>query len=115
MTFAEKSKQLRVQRNLTQAALGKALHLSRYCICMLEIGRKPTEEILESYSKFFEIPIDDLHFPDPPPVKNEATEEQLLLKFRKLGEKVGFDAQILIISFIDVMLDELTPRNKRDY
>ncbi len=61
MAFADKSKELREEYNLTQLQLAQALHLSRSCISMLEIGKnEPTATTLISYANYFNLPIDDL-------------------------------------------------------
>ena len=61
MTFAEKSKLLRKERNLSQIELGKALNVSKACISMIEIGKnEPTSNTLIKYADFFECSIDYL-------------------------------------------------------
>ena len=61
MTFAEKSKYLRAEKNLSQVELANALKVSKACISMLEIGKnEPTANTLIRYADFFECSIDFL-------------------------------------------------------
>lgn len=61
MAFADKSKELRAEKKLTQAQLAQALKLSRSCISMIEIGKnEPTATTLIAYSKYFDITTDEL-------------------------------------------------------
>ena len=61
MNFAEKSKLLRKERNLSQVKLAEALNLSKACISMIEIGKnEPTANTLIRYADFFECSIDFL-------------------------------------------------------
>ncbi|MBE5750848.1 MAG: helix-turn-helix domain-containing protein [Clostridiales bacterium] len=61
MDFAEISKTLRKERNLSQAQLADFLKVSKSCISMIEIGRnEPTANTLIRYADFFECSTDYL-------------------------------------------------------
>lgn len=61
MTFAEKSKYLRKEKNLSQVQLAQALNISKACISMIEIGKnEPTANTLIRYADFFECSTDYL-------------------------------------------------------
>jgi len=61
MAFADKSKELREEFNLTQLQLAQKLHISRACISMIEIGRnEPTANTLLAYANFFGVSVDEL-------------------------------------------------------
>ena len=61
MTFSEKSKYLRKEKNLSQVQLAQALNVSKACISMIEIGKnEPTANTLIRYADFFECSIDYL-------------------------------------------------------
>ena len=61
MTFAEKSKYLRKEKNLSQVQLAESLNVSKACISMIEIGKnEPTANTLLRYADFFECTTDYL-------------------------------------------------------
>ena len=61
MSFAEISKYLRSEKNISQIELAKALNVSKACISMIEIGRnEPTANTLVRYADFFEVSVDFL-------------------------------------------------------
>lgn len=61
MTFAEISKNLRAEKNISQTDLAKNLGVSKACISMIEIGKnEPTARTLIAYSDFFGCSIDFL-------------------------------------------------------
>ena len=61
MTFAEKSKYLRKEKNLSQVQLAESLKVSKACISMIEIGKnEPTANTLLRYADFFECTTDYL-------------------------------------------------------
>ena len=61
MTFSEKSKYLRAEKNLSQVQLAEALNVSKACISMIEIGKnEPTANTLIRYADFFEVSTDYL-------------------------------------------------------
>ena len=60
-TFAERLKQLRSGKNLSQDALGKAMGISRYAIYTYENGKAfPTVEGLLALADYFEVSTDYL-------------------------------------------------------
>lgn len=61
MSFAEISKYLRSEKNISQIELAKALNVSKACISMIEIGRnEPTANTLNRYADFFDVSVDFL-------------------------------------------------------
>ena len=106
MTFAEKSKYLRKERNLSQIQLAEALNVSKACISMIEIGKnEPTANTLIRYADFFECSTDYLldreddfgiiNIPlktDTPPLLNPK-EKELLEIFNSLAGE--YQMQIL--------------------
>lgn len=99
MAFADKSKELRAEKKLTQAQLAQALNLSRSCISMIEIGiNEPTAATLIAYAKFFEVSADELLELDDFGIRTAAPssatagepltaeERQIIEEYRKLPE-----------------------------
>lgn len=93
MTFASILKQLRDERELSQAELGRIVGVSRSAIAMYEAGeREPDFEVEEALADFFNVPIDYLRgrqssaaFPLP-----HITDD--VIRFPVLGEvAAGFD------------------------
>mgnify|MGYP000636849835 CR=1 FL=1 len=61
MSFAEISKFLRKEKNISQMQLANALNLSNGCIAMIEIGKnEPTANTLLKYADFFQCSTDYL-------------------------------------------------------
>lgn len=93
MTFASILKQLRDERDLTQAELARIVGVSRSAIANYEAGeREPDFEVEEALADFFNVPIDYLRgrqasatFPIPRVTDN-------IIRFPVLGEvAAGFD------------------------
>lgn len=60
MEFAERLKELRNSRNLSQSELAKKLNVSKSTISMLEVGsRKPSWELMEVIADYFNV---DMNF-----------------------------------------------------
>ena len=77
MAFADTSKYLRAEANLTQIELAKKLGISKACISMIEIGKnEPTAKTLIAYADFFGCSIDYLvgREDDFGVIKSEKTE-----------------------------------------
>ena len=61
MNYAERFRELRREKNLTQAELAELLKISKSCIGMIEIGRnEPTSSTLIAYATFFHVSTDYL-------------------------------------------------------
>lgn len=59
--FAERLKELRTAHSLSQEAIGKAAHVSRYAVYTYEKGKAfPTVEGLIALADFFEVSTDYL-------------------------------------------------------
>lgn len=107
MAFADKSKELREEFNLTQLQLAQKLHISRACISMIEIGRnEPTANTLLAYANFFGVSVDELLGRDEltpeeraagarETIKRSITpiEDDMLYVFRQIGKHFGEQAQ----------------------
>lgn len=118
MAFSNKSRELREEHNITQSELAKALHLSRSCISMIEIGRnEPTASTLLAYANYFGLPIDELLerdelTPEERTVGASLTkkisitpiEDEMLYTFRQIGKKRGEEAQRALITVAEKML-----------
>ncbi|WP_297967914.1 helix-turn-helix domain-containing protein [uncultured Anaerovibrio sp.] len=56
MSFADRLKELRIKKDMTQGELSKALNISQSAIAMYESGkREPKIEILEVFADFFNV------------------------------------------------------------
>lgn len=116
MTFAEITKNLRKERNLSQAELAEALQVSKACISMIEIGRnEPTAITLIKYADFFGCSIDYLLGrsdelgvisikSQPFPTQLTAEEQRLLDVFRKLNTK----NRMHVSAYAEVRLEDQT-------
>lgn len=61
MEFSERLKELRKDKDLSQAELAKKLNVSKSTISMLEVGsRKPSWELMEQIADFFNVDLDYL-------------------------------------------------------
>ena len=61
MTFSDISKALRKEKGLSQVKLAEALHVSKACISMIEVGiNEPTANTLIKYADFFQCSTDYL-------------------------------------------------------
>ena len=117
MAFADKSKELREEFNLTQTQLAQKLHLSRACISMIEIGRnEPTANTLLAYANYFGVTVDELLGRDEltpeeraagarETVKRSITpmEDDMLYAFRQVGKKLGEKGQRALIEIAESM------------
>ncbi len=110
-TFAEISKQLRKEKNVSQVQLAKALNVSNGCIAMLETNKsEPTANTLAKYAEFFGCttdfllgrePIEEsLAFLPSTPIGEQLTpdEKEMLSNYRKLtkANRMHADAYILV-------------------
>ena len=60
MTFAERLKQLRTERNLTQKDLYTAIHVAPIVYQRYEYGRSPAFEQLIALADYFDVSLDYL-------------------------------------------------------
>ena len=59
MTFADRFKELRIAKDLTQRELSRAINISQSTIAMYENGkREPSRETLNIIADFFNVPVD---------------------------------------------------------
>ena len=94
MAFADKSRQLRKEKNISQYELAEFLGVSKACISMIEIGKnEPTANTLIRYANYFQCSVDYLLEREDDfgniSVQSEgpnltAEEQQLLNDFRTL-------------------------------
>lgn len=101
MTFAEKSKYLRKERNLSQVQLADALNVSKACISMIEIGKnEPTANTLIRYADFFECSTDYLLDRE-----DDLGVINIPLKTEKLAPALSKDEQTLLNDFRSLPVD----------
>ena len=112
MTFAEITRTLRKEKNLSQAELADALQVSKACISMIEIGKnEPTAITLTKYADFFQCSTDYLlgreddfgnvtvvggAEPLPP------AERELLADFRQLPDELRRLAKTYLKKLVDL-------------
>ena len=61
MEFAERLRELRKSKDLSQSELAKKLNISKSTVSMLEVGsRKPSWELMEQIADFFNVDLDFL-------------------------------------------------------
>ncbi len=118
MSFAEMSKTLRKDRNITQLELAKALNVSGGCIAMLETGKnEPTANTLSKYAEFFDCSTDYLlerseknyeGVKFAPPVAETTTKEEreMLAIFRKLDHEMQHRAIGYLRRLADALVAE---------
>ena len=120
MSFAEKLKQLRLQNNLTQEALGKRMNVSRSTIAGYETkNRQPSYEKLTALASLFRVPVDYLldedlcpapeFLPAPIPLSSPDTADFLPVPKRKcwifsssLNSATGKSTEIYPYSFTNL-------------
>lgn len=118
MSFAQIAKDLREGTGLSQQKLSKKIGISASGIGHLELGRnEPTASTLILYSKFFNVPVEELlemsgftpeeRAAGASPTRTEKItpiEDELLYSFRRVGKKHGEETQRAIITMIEKML-----------
>ncbi len=112
MTFGERSRYLRKEKELSQIELARALNISKACISMIEIGKNiPTAVTLERYADFFGCTTDYLLGREDdfgviqtktPSEELTGEEKQLLEAFRKLNTK----NRMHVVAYAEVRLEE---------
>ena len=61
MTFADRLRELRKSKGLSQSELAKRLNVAKSTVSMLEVGsRKPSWELMEQIADFFNVDLDYL-------------------------------------------------------
>lgn len=100
-TFAERFKNLRIEKNLTQKELSDDLGISKSSIGMYENGnREPNFDLLEKIADYFNVDMDYL-----------LGKSDIANKY-KLSQKSADDDEESIFSEVDDMTNELFEKHK---
>ena len=102
MEFSEKLRELRVQKNISQAKLAADIHISRSAVAKWENGLGlPSDESLKILADYFGVAIDEL-------ITNKTNEEVLVSKNKTIDQQkkiiigftVGCTIGLFILAFI---------------
>ena len=102
MEFSEKLRELRVQKNISQAKLAADIHISRSAVAKWENGLGlPSDESLKLLADYFGVAVDEL-------ITNKTNEEVLVSKNKTIdhqkkiiiGFTVGCTIGLFILAFI---------------
>ena len=102
MEFSEKLRELRMQKNISQAKLAADIHISRSAVAKWENGLGlPSDESLKLLADYFGVAVDDL-------ITNKTNEEVLVLKNKTIDQQkkiiigftVGCTIGLFILAFI---------------
>lgn len=88
MNFSDKLKELRSERNISQARLAEAIHISRSAVAKWENGLGlPSDESLKLLAEFFGVPVSEL-------ISDKGNEEVIVSKNRTIDQQkkviIGF-------------------------
>ena len=102
MEFSEKLRELRMQKNISQAKLAADIHISRSAVAKWENGLGlPSDESLKLLADYFEVAVDEL-------ITNKTNEEVLVSKNKTIDQQkkiiigftVGCTIGLFILAFI---------------
>ena len=102
MEFSEKLRELRVQKNISQAKLAADIHISRSAVAKWENGLGlPSDESLKLLAEYFGVAVDEL-------ITNKTNEEVLVSKNKTIDQQkkiiigftVGCTIGLFILAFI---------------
>lgn len=102
MEFSEKLRELRVQKNISQAKLAADIHISRSAVAKWENGLGlPSDESLKLLADYFGVAVDEL-------ITNKTNEEVLVSKNKTIDQQkkiiigftVGCTIGLFILAFI---------------
>ena len=98
MEFSEKLRELRVQKNISQAKLAADIHISRSAVAKWENGLGlPSDESLKLLAEYFGVAVDEL-------ITNKTNEEVLVSKNKTIDQQkkiiIGFTVGCIIGLFI---------------
>jgi transcriptional regulator with XRE-family HTH domain len=112
MSFGQKLRDLREERNLSQAEVGKAVGVYQRHVSAWENGvNKPALENIMHLARFFGVSIDYLVFDNVPREGIEAINDfELYQKFRAT-EKLSVNDRKVISDMVDAFLFKLTVKN----
>ena len=113
MNIANRLKELRLSKNLTQTELSKALNIGQTTIASYESGKnQPHIMSLIAYAKFFECTIDylagleddfeEVSFTPAPPPALPADEKELLDLYRQLN----YEGKQRLLARAEVMIED---------
>lgn len=111
MEFSKKLRELRVQKNISQAKLSADIHISRSAVAKWENGLGlPSDESLKLLAEYFGVAVDEL-------ITNKTNEEVLVSKNKTIDQQkkiiIGFTVGctiglfILAFIFIEPLRNEL--------
>ena len=104
MEFSEKLRELRMQKNISQAKLSADIHISRSAVAKWENGLGlPSDESLKLLAEYFGVAVDEL-------ITNKTNEEVLISKNKTIDQQkkiiigftVGCTIGLFILAFIFV-------------
>ena len=104
MEFSEKLRELRMQKNISQAKLAADIHISRSAVAKWENGLGlPSDESLKLLADYFGVAVDEL-------ITNKTNEEVLISKNKTIDQQkkiiigftVGCTIGLFILAFIFV-------------
>lgn len=111
--FSIRLKELRQKHNLSQKEFAELLKVSTGTVGNWEVGlREPDFKMLINIADIFNVPCDyilDRYSNDDNSAKNTTRlpvspiEEEMLTEFRKIGNKLGHDGQLAIISITKIL------------
>ena len=102
MEFSEKLRELRMQKNISQAKLAADIHISRSAVAKWENGLGlPSDESLKLLAEYFGVAVDEL-------ITNKTNEEVLVSKNKTIDQQkkiifgftVGCTIGLFILAFI---------------
>ena len=96
MNFSEMSKQLRKEKNISQAKLAKELQVSNACIAMIETGKnEPTANTLMRYADYFQVSTDYL-------LGRSDDFGNITVKVNKVGEFIADEEKKILTKYRDL-------------
>ena len=96
MNFSEMSKQLRKEKNISQAKLAKELQVSNACIAMIETGKnEPTANTLMRYADYFQVSTDYL-------LGRSDDFGNITVKVNKVGEFIADEEKKILHKYRDL-------------
>ena len=105
MEFSEKLRELRVQKNISQAKLAADIHISRSAVAKWENGLGlPNDESLKLLADYFGVAVDEL-------ITDKTNEEVLVSKNKTIDQQkkiiigftVGCTIGLFILAFIFIL------------
>ena len=102
MEFSEELRELRLQKNVSQAKLAADIHISRSAVAKWENGLGlPNDESLRMLAEYFDVPVSDL-IPDKTNAETIVSKNKTIDQQKKaiIGLSIGCAAILFILAFI---------------